>query len=96
MMVLITYDVSTETEGGKRRLQKVAKQCVNYGQRVQNSVFECLLDPAQFAELKSRLEKIVNPETDSLRYYFLGNNYKNRIEHYGAKKTYDPEGILII
>lgn len=96
MMVLITYDVSTETEGGKRRLQKVAKQCVNYGQRVQNSVFECLVDPAQFAELKRRLEKIVNPDTDSLRYYFLGNNYKNRIEHYGAKKTYDPEGILII
>lgn len=95
-MVLITYDVSTETEGGKRRLQKVAKQCVNYGQRVQNSVFECLVDPAQFAELKRKLEKIVNPDTDSLRYYFLGNNYKNRIEHYGAKKTYDPEGILII
>lgn len=96
MMILIAYDVSTETEGGKRRLQKVAKQCVNYGQRVQNSVFECLLDPAQFAELKYKLEKIVNPKTDSLRYYFLGNNYKNRIEHYGAKKSYDPEDILII
>lgn len=96
MMVLITYDVSVTTEGGKRRLRRVAKQCVNYGQRVQNSVFECLIDPTQFAELKHRLESIINPETDSLRYYFLGNNWKNRVEHVGAKSGYDPEGILMI
>lgn len=96
MMVLITYDVSVTTDSGTRRLRKVAKQCVNHGQRVQNSVFECLLDPAQFAELRHRLEKIINPETDSLRYYFLGDNWKKRVEHVGAKSGYDPEGILMI
>ena len=95
-MVLITYDVNTETEAGKRRLRQVAKKCVNYGQRVQNSVFECLLDPAQFAQLKNDLQSIVDPEKDSLRYYFLGSNWRNRVEHFGAKKTYDPEGSLII
>lgn len=73
----------------------MAKQCVNHGQRVQNSVFECLLDPTQFAELKHRLEKIVNPEKDSLRYYFLGNNWKNRVEHVGIKAGYDPKGVLM-
>ena len=96
MMVLITYDVSVTTDSGKKRLRRVAKQCVNYGQRVQNSVFECLIDPAQFAELRHRLESIINHETDSLRYYFLGNNWKNRVEHVGAKSGYDPEGILMI
>lgn len=96
MMVLITYDVSTETEQGKKRLRLVAKQCVNYGQRVQNSVFECLLDPAKFAELKHKLEKIIDPNCDSLRYYFLGKNWKTRIEHIGAKAGYDPEGVLLI
>jgi CRISPR-associated protein Cas2 len=96
MMVLITYDVNVITPLGKSRLRKVAKQCVNYGQRVQNSVFECLIDPTQFAELKHRLEGIVDPETDSLRYYFLGNNWKNRVEHFGAKGGYDPEGVLMI
>ena len=96
MMVLITYDVSVTTDSGKSRLRKVAKQCVNHGQRVQNSVFECLLDPAQFAELRHRLESIINPETDSLRYYLLGSNWKNRVEHVGAKSGYDPEGILMI
>jgi len=96
MMVLITYDVSVTTGSGVRRLRRVAKQCVNHGQRVQNSVFQCLLDPAQFAELKHRLESIINPETDSLRYYFLGDNWKNRVEHVGAKGGYDPEGILMI
>jgi CRISPR-associated protein Cas2 len=96
MMVLITYDVSVTTDSGPRRLRRVAKECVNHGQRVQNSVFECLLDPAQFAQLKHRLESIINPETDSLRYYFLGNNWKTRMEHVGAKDGYDPEGILII
>ena len=96
MLVLITYDVCVTTDAGKRRLRRVAKQCVNYGQRVQNSVFECLVDPTQFAELKHRLEAIIDVETDSLRYYFLGSNWKSRIEHVGAKTAYDPEGILMI
>lgn len=96
MMVLITYDVNVTEYSGKTRLRKVAKQCQNYGQRVQNSVFECLVDPTQFSELKHRLEGIVNTKTDSLRYYFLGDNWKNRVEHNGAKETYNPEGILII
>lgn len=96
MMVLITYDVNTETEAGKRRLRKVAKLCENYGQRVQNSVFECLVDPVKFAELRKKLESIINTSDDSLRYYFLGNNWKNRVEHVGTKTTYDPEGVLTI
>lgn len=96
MMVLITYDVNVTEYSGKARLRKVAKQCQNYGQRVQNSVFECLLNPTQFAELKHRLESIVNDKTDSLRYYSLGDNWKSRVEHYGAKETYNPEGVLII
>lgn len=96
MLVLITYDVCVTTDAGKRRLRRVAKQCVNYGQRVQNSVFECLVDPTQFAELKHRLESIIDVETDSLRYYFLGSNWKRRIEHVGAKTTYDPEGMLMV
>ncbi len=96
MMVLITYDVNTETNAGKKRLRRIAKQCVNKGQRVQNSVFECLVDPAQFSELRNILEKIADPSLDSLRYYFLGSNWKNRVEHYGAKSAYDPEGILIM
>jgi len=95
MMVLITYDVSTEAKGGKKRLRQIAKECVNNGQRVQNSVFECLVDPAQFFELRHKLEKIADPSSDSLRYYFLGDKWKNRVEHFGAKSTYDPEGILI-
>jgi CRISPR-associated protein Cas2 len=96
MLVLITYDVNVTTDAGKRRLRRVAKQCVNYGQLVQNSVFECLVDPTQFAELKHRLESIIDVETDSLRYYFLGSNWKKRIEHVGAKTAYDPEGVLMI
>lgn len=96
MLVLITYDVNVTTDSGKKRLRKIAKQCVNYGQRVQNSVFECLVDPTQFAELRHRLESIVEPETDSLRYYFLGSNWKSRVEHFGAKTAYDPEGMLLI
>lgn len=96
MLVLITYDVNVTTDAGKRRLRRVAKQCVNYGQRVQNSVFECLLDPTQFAELRHRLETIIDAETDSLRYYFLGSNWKKRVEHVGSKVTYDPEGILMV
>lgn len=96
MMVLITYDVNVTTPSGKKRLRQVAKQCQNFGQRVQNSVFECLVDPTQFTDLKHRLESIVDQETDSLRYYLLGANWKRRVEHYGNKETYDPEGILII
>ena len=96
MMVLVTYDVSTTTEAGKKRLRHVAKQCVNYGQRVQNSVFECLLDPAQFVTLKNKLEGIIDKEKDSLRYYFLGRNWKKRIEHVGANSVFDPEGIIIV
>ncbi|HII79828.1 MAG TPA: CRISPR-associated endonuclease Cas2 [Methanosarcina sp.] len=95
MMVLVTYDVNTESEGGKNRLRKVAKKCENYGQRVQNSVFECLVDPAQFAELKHSLCDIMDEDKDSLRFYYLGKNWKNRIEHFGAKKGYDPEGLLV-
>ena len=95
-MVLITYDVETVTPSGKKRLRHVAKQCVNFGQRVQNSVFECLVDPAQFAELKHRLESIINKEKDSIRYYFLGSNWKTKVEHIGAKESYDPEGPLTV
>jgi len=88
--------VNTEDADGKKRLRKVAKQCQNYGQRVQNSVFECLVDPVQFAQLKRSLEEIIEPSKDSLRYYFLGKNWRIRVEHVGAKPTYDPEGILTI
>ena len=95
MMVLVTYDVNTETPEGARRLRKVAKECMDYGQRVQNSVFECLLNPSQFYNLKQTLLSIMDPNRDSLRFYFLGDNWHNRVEHYGAKKGYDPEGILI-
>jgi len=96
MLVLITYDVNTETPKGKKRLRQVAKLCVNWGQRVQNSVFECLVDPAQFAELKNSLQNLVDPKTDSLRYYYLGKNWEHRVEHFGAKAGYNPEGILIV
>lgn len=96
MLVLITYDVSTESPGGKTRLRRVAKQCVNYGQRVQNSVFECLLDAAQYAVLKHELSLLIDPATDSLRFYNLGNNYQSRIEHVGAKQSYQPEGLLML
>lgn len=95
MMVLITYDVSTETEVGKKRLRKVAKVCQNYGQRVQNSVFECLIDPAQLRQLQAILDKLIDKETDSLRFYYLGNEWRGRIEHVGAKRTLDLEGTLI-
>ena len=95
-MVLITYDVETVTPSGRKRLRHVAKQCVNYGQRVQNSVFECLVDPAQFANLKHRLESIIDPEKDSLRFYLLGNNWQKRIEHIGAKSSFNPEDVMII
>ena len=95
MMVLITYDVNTTTDAGKRRLRLVAKQCQNYGQRVQNSVFECLLDAARLKQLKHRLLGLIDPTYDSLRFYYLGNEWHNRVEHVGAKVSIDLEGTLI-
>jgi len=95
MMVLVTYDVNTVTPEGQRRLRQVAKECKDYGQRVQNSVFECMVDPAQFFNLRQSLIEIMDQEVDSLRFYFLGDNWQKRVEHYGAKKGYDPEGMLI-
>lgn len=96
MLVLITYDVSTQNAAGKTRLRKVAKECVNYGQRVQNSVFECILDASQLLLLKDRLVSLINEKEDSLRFYYLGNNYKAKVEHFGNKTSYDAEGILMI
>lgn len=96
MLVLITYDVNTTDSAGKKRLRQVAKACVNYGQRVQNSVFECVLDPSQLKVLKVRLLGIIDQEKDSLRFYHMGDNYANKVEHYGAKASYDPEGVLIV
>lgn len=95
MMILITYDVNTQTDTGRTRLRKVAKQCVNYGQRVQNSVFECKMDPAKFTEVKDKLLKLIDLDKDSLRFYHLGDQYKNRIEHYGSKSGYDIDAPLI-
>ena len=94
-MVLITYDVNTQTAEGRKRLRKVAKECVNYGQRVQNSVFECIMDSAKCLEVKHKLEEIIDENADSLRFYYLGNNYKNKVEHIGAKESFDVEGVLI-
>ena len=96
MLVLITYDVNTETSAGRRRLRLIAKQCVNYGQRVQNSVFECSLDAAQYRRMQAKLCSIMDKDLDSLRFYNLGNSYKSRIEHFGIKSSYDPEETLII
>ena len=96
MMVLISYDVSTSTTAGKTRLRKVAKACQDHAQRVQNSVFEADLDYSSFLKLKDRLCKLINPEEDSLRFYYLGNHWENKVEHIGAKKTYNPEGVIII
>ncbi|MCD8196459.1 MAG: CRISPR-associated endonuclease Cas2 [Lachnospiraceae bacterium] len=96
MMVLISYDVSTIDADGKTRLRKVAKECQNHAQRVQNSVFEADLDYSAFLRLKDRLLKIIDLKTDSLRFYYLGNNWEKRVEHFGAKETYNPEGVIII
>ena len=96
MMTLVSYDVSTVDAAGRKRLRKVAKECVNYGQRVQNSVFEVDVDYGTFLKSKDRLMKIIDEEQDSLRFYYLGNNWKRRVEHIGAKETYDPEGSLIL
>lgn len=95
MLVLVTYDVNTESSEGKKRLHRVAKICQNFGQRVQNSVFECLVDPTQLIELKYQIQKEIDNNKDSIRYYFLGSNWKKRVEHIGAKETYDPEGLII-
>lgn len=96
MMVLISYDVNTSDKEGTRRLRKVAKECQNHAQRVQNSVFEADLDYSAFLKLKEKLIGLINEEKDSLRFYYLGNNWERRIEHIGAKETYNPEGVIII
>ena len=96
MLVLITYDVNTEDAAGRKRLRQVAKQCVNYGQRVQNSVFECSLDAAQLKFVQSKLLKIADLGKDSLRFYNLGNNYQNKIEHFGVRPSYPADGVLMV
>ncbi|HUO08985.1 MAG TPA: CRISPR-associated endonuclease Cas2 [Phycisphaerae bacterium] len=96
MMVLVTYDVATTTPEGLRRLSRVAKTCLDFGQRVQNSVFECQVDPTQWAKLKLRLLDLYSPEEDSLRFYFLGKNWGRRVEHVGAKPATDLNGPLIV
>ena len=96
MLVLITYDVCTEDAAGRKRLRQIAKECQNYGQRVQNSVFECIVDAAQCRELQHKLVKLMDSDSDSLRFYYLGNNYRTKVEHFGAKAGYDAEGVLIL
>lgn len=96
MLVLITYDVNTETAAGKTRLRKVAKQCVNYGRRVQNSVFECMLDSAQCVQLKAILTDIIDESRDSLRFYYLGNNYKTKVEHVRVERGLAADDVLIL
>ena len=96
MLVLVCYDVSTVVAEGQRRLRRVAKACKDYGQRVQFSVFECDIDPAQWTALRQKLIDEINPEVDSLRFYFLGSNWRRRVEQIGAKKSYDPDGPLIV
>ena len=96
MMVLVSYDVATKDPGGSRRLNRVAKACEDFGQRVQYSVFECLLDSAQWVKLRAELLGIIDPANDSLRFYFLGANWQRRVEHTGAKPGYNPEGPLIL
>lgn len=95
MMVLVTYDVSTQTPEGRKRLARVAKACENWGQRVQNSVFECLLDPGQWERLKADLIARIDSNQDSLRFYYLGSNWRRRVEHVGAKPAMDPEGPML-
>jgi len=96
MMVLVSYDVSTMDRAGRRRLRRVAKICKDFGQRVQFSVFECIVDPAQWTVLRQKLIKEINAEEDSLRFYFLGSNWRRRVEHVGSKESIDQEGPLII
>lgn len=96
MMILVTYDVATADLGGQARLRRVAKICQNYGQRVQDSVFECLVEPAQYVRLKSELSRVMDEEQDSLRFYQLGANWQRRVEHLGAKHSYDPQGPMMV
>ncbi len=96
MLVLVTYDVNTETAAGRKRLRQVAKQCVNYGQRVQNSVFECLLDAAQYAMLKARLTALIDEQIDSLRFYRLGNAYQGKVEHVGKSPRFAQDDVLLL
>ena len=96
MLTVITYDVNTEDPAGQRRLRKVARHCVNYGQRVQNSVFECVADAAEMVRIKNKLVELIDPEKDSLRFYYLGNKYQTKREHVGAKPTYEAEGFLAL
>lgn len=95
MMVLVSYDVSTVDKRGQARLRRVAKTCLDYGQRVQNSVFECVVDPAQWTELRAKLVDLIDEESDSLRFYFLGSSWQHRLEHVGAKPSTDMEGPLL-
>ena len=96
MLVVVAYDVNTESEEGRRRLRRVAKVCEDYGQRVQNSVFECLMDAAKWTKVRADLIREIQEAHDSLRFYFLGDNWKRRVEHVGAKPSYDPQGPLVI
>jgi CRISPR-associated protein Cas2 len=96
MMMLISYDVNTIDSEGRKRLRKIAKECVNYGQRVQKSLFECLVTPLQYRQLKHKLESIAHPRYDSIRYYRLGSEWKKRVEMFGGKILYDPEGEIIV
>lgn len=96
MLVLITYDVCTTDAAGRKRLRKIAKECVNFGQRVQNSVFECILDAAQLRQLQHTLLGLIDEDQDSLRFYYLGNKYQTKVEHFGAKQSYEAEGVLMV
>lgn len=96
MHVLITYDVATSADGGQKRLRRVAKACLDYGQRVQYSVFECQVDPAQYVQLKDRLVREIDPQTDSLRFYNLGAEWDKRVEHIGSKSSFNPTGPLVV
>jgi CRISPR-associated protein Cas2 len=96
MLVVVAYDVNTETEEGRKRLRRVARVCESYGQRVQNSVFECLVDAAKWTIVKDQLLHEISRDNDSLRFYYLGHHWKGRIEHVGAKTSYDPQGPLIV
>ena len=96
MLVLVTYDVNTETAAGRKRLRRVEKMCVNYGQLVQNSVFECLLDAAQYVVFKSKLTALIDPQKDSLRFYQLGNNYRKKVEHIGLHPSFTQDDVLIL
>ncbi len=96
MLVLITYDVCTTDAAGRKRLRKIAKECVNYGQRVQNSVFECILDAAQCKQLQHKLLGLIDEDQDSLRFYYLGNKYQTKVEHFGVNQSYEAEGLLMV